>query len=694
MLNVHPSLLPRWRGPRRSSGRSWPATRRPASRSCARPRASTRDRCAWWARSRSRTTTTTARCPPRLEAWGADLVIRALDERPEFVEQPSEGVTYAEKIGPEDRRAGPGVAERGGAGKVVRALNPAHRSAAGDLRCGERGRSLRSRVWPRASWRRATAVCCSGPPTARSSCSRSSRRASGRWTPRRTCGGTGWARHLDSIAECPLRHRPAPPPGGDPRPCRRLHGPAPLFEHGAWADRALHAAAGALSARDRRSPPSSPTAPSSASDARPRRPAARRTPRRPARPTRPRGPAPRPVPAALPRRRPRPRRRRLLGPRWPTAMPRGPPASSTRSCAGPRARSRPSTTHRRRRRPRPLGAAVARRALVRRARRRRGPTAPPRHQRARRVRAAANTLVTARDELLAAVPGTARRTTRRRRPRRPLDAHGHPLFDAGAYQPQSRGLPARRVCARPAARRTHPRPVCRAGRQDHPHRGAHADRHRRRRRAPLRPGRPAHPLRSRGCAPRRRAGRERRPPPTRARRPLRPRPRRPAVQRPRHSAVAPRPRWHATPEAPLELQARILDTAAAVAARRLVYSTCTISKRENADQVAASSSATRSSRCPTSASRSLTVTEPTASTSQRSTVPEENRRLGPQCPNCGEPWLRPTNLAGRYRCVYCLHRYELRSVCPNCGEHSTIVRMSSTATTTCQSCGDSMLLPI
>ena len=28
--------------------------------------------------------------------------------------------------------------------------------------------------------------------------------------------------------------------------------------------------------------------------------------------------------------------------------------------------------------------------------------------------------------------------------------------------------------------------------------------------------------------------------------------------------------------------------------------------------------------------------------------------LGPQCPHCGEPWLRPTNLPGRYRCVYLL----------------------------------------
>ena len=38
--------------------------------------------------------------------------------------------------------------------------------------------------------------------------------------------------------------------------------------------------------------------------------------------------------------------------------------------------------------------------------------------------------------------------------------------------------------------------------------------------------------------------------------------------------------------------------------------------------------------------------------------------LGLRCPSCGEPWLRPSSLAGRYRCVNCLHRFELRSVCP------------------------------
>jgi ribosomal protein L37AE/L43A len=66
-------------------------------------------------------------------------------------------------------------------------------------------------------------------------------------------------------------------------------------------------------------------------------------------------------------------------------------------------------------------------------------------------------------------------------------------------------------------------------------------------------------------------------------------------------------------------------------------------------------------------------------------------KLGPACPACGEPWLRATSVPGRYRCVYCLRRFELVSVCPNCGEHSTIVRMSSTAIVECNHCHESML---
>ena len=69
--------------------------------------------------------------------------------------------------------------------------------------------------------------------------------------------------------------------------------------------------------------------------------------------------------------------------------------------------------------------------------------------------------------------------------------------------------------------------------------------------------------------------------------------------------------------------------------------------------------------------------------------------VGMQCPSCNEPWLRPTgNLPGRYRCVNCLQRFELCSVCPNCGEHSTIVRMSNTALYVCGHCQESMLSQI
>jgi hypothetical protein len=70
---------------------------------------------------------------------------------------------------------------------------------------------------------------------------------------------------------------------------------------------------------------------------------------------------------------------------------------------------------------------------------------------------------------------------------------------------------------------------------------------------------------------------------------------------------------------------------------------------------------------------------------------EANIELGPKCPACGEPWLRGTNLPGRYRCVFCLRRFELRSECPDCGAHSTIARMSDTANLSCPSCGADML---
>ena len=66
----------------------------------------------------------------------------------------------------------------------------------------------------------------------------------------------------------------------------------------------------------------------------------------------------------------------------------------------------------------------------------------------------------------------------------------------------------------------------------------------------------------------------------------------------------------------------------------------------------------------------------------------------PPCPGCGEPWLRPAQLPGRFVCVNCLRRYELVSQCPNCGEHQTIARVSRTEDMKCQHCQHSMLRSI
>jgi primosomal protein N' len=70
------------------------------------------------------------------------------------------------------------------------------------------------------------------------------------------------------------------------------------------------------------------------------------------------------------------------------------------------------------------------------------------------------------------------------------------------------------------------------------------------------------------------------------------------------------------------------------------------------------------------------------------------RTATPTCPSCSQRWLRATSLPGRYRCVYCLRRYELRSDCPSCGAHSMIARMSDTSDVFCRNCGETTLRPV
>jgi methionyl-tRNA formyltransferase len=123
MWNVHPSLLPRWRGaaPIERAIEAGDAVTgvtimRPIAEMDAGP-------ICLQAEEPILPDDDYGTLAARLERLGGDLLVRALDELPEFREQPAEGVTVADKIGPADRRLDPAL----GAGALerrVRALSP------------------------------------------------------------------------------------------------------------------------------------------------------------------------------------------------------------------------------------------------------------------------------------------------------------------------------------------------------------------------------------------------------------------------------------------------------------------------------------------------------------------------------------------------------------------------------------------
>jgi methionyl-tRNA formyltransferase len=123
LLNVHPSLLPRWRGAApveraimAGDGETGVSIMRltagwdsgPVCLAAAEPIAPD---------------DTYGTLAIRLQTLGADLLLRALDERPEFVEQSEDGVTYADKIGPSDRLLDPAATPEVN-DRRVRALSP------------------------------------------------------------------------------------------------------------------------------------------------------------------------------------------------------------------------------------------------------------------------------------------------------------------------------------------------------------------------------------------------------------------------------------------------------------------------------------------------------------------------------------------------------------------------------------------
>jgi methionyl-tRNA formyltransferase len=105
--NVHPSLLPRWRGAapiERALMAGDPETgvtiMRPTAEMDAGP-------VSMQEAEPVRQDDTYGSLSERLRELGGELLVRSFDELPPFVPQPSEGVTIADKIGPDDRRLDP-----------------------------------------------------------------------------------------------------------------------------------------------------------------------------------------------------------------------------------------------------------------------------------------------------------------------------------------------------------------------------------------------------------------------------------------------------------------------------------------------------------------------------------------------------------------------------------------------------------
>lgn len=123
IYNVHPSLLPRWRGAA------------PIERAIAAGDAETgvsimaleegldSGPVALQEAMPIHPGDTYGTLAPRLAQLGAELLLRALDELPPFVAQPEDGITYAEKITADDRTLDP-AAPAAQSALMVRALAP------------------------------------------------------------------------------------------------------------------------------------------------------------------------------------------------------------------------------------------------------------------------------------------------------------------------------------------------------------------------------------------------------------------------------------------------------------------------------------------------------------------------------------------------------------------------------------------
>jgi len=143
-LNVHPSLLPRWRGAAPVE-RAIDAGDDATGVSIMRPTAEMDAGPVCLQRSEPIAPDDTyGTLAPRLARLGGELLVEALDSQPPFEEQPGDGVTFAEKITAEDRRLDP-ARTAAQLERRVRALSP-HVGTWVELPGGDRMGVLASRA--------------------------------------------------------------------------------------------------------------------------------------------------------------------------------------------------------------------------------------------------------------------------------------------------------------------------------------------------------------------------------------------------------------------------------------------------------------------------------------------------------------------------------------------------------------------
>jgi methionyl-tRNA formyltransferase len=148
LLNVHPSLLPRWRGAAPIE-RAIEAGDEETGITIMRPTAELDAGPICLQRSeRVEPGDDYGSLAARLAALGGELLVEALDTQPAFRDQPEQGVTYAEKIKPEDRLLDP-ACPADQLERRVRALAPhigTYVALDGDERLGVRRAALAAGV--------------------------------------------------------------------------------------------------------------------------------------------------------------------------------------------------------------------------------------------------------------------------------------------------------------------------------------------------------------------------------------------------------------------------------------------------------------------------------------------------------------------------------------------------------------------